>query len=78
MASSDEEAAEEPKSRRARPSPASKGAKVSLFPGLNPSAIKVAPAVALVLGGAWEPSDYVVQGKPVFTCVIGACKGMSD
>ncbi|KYO40708.1 tankyrase-1-binding protein isoform B [Alligator mississippiensis] len=40
MASSDEEAAEEPKSRRARPSPASKGAKVSLFPGLNPSAIK--------------------------------------
>uniref|UniRef100_A0A7M4EP50 Tankyrase 1 binding protein 1 n=1 Tax=Crocodylus porosus TaxID=8502 RepID=A0A7M4EP50_CROPO len=39
-ASSDEEAAEEPKSRRARPSPASKGAKVSLFPGLNPSAIK--------------------------------------
>ncbi|XP_067406698.1 182 kDa tankyrase-1-binding protein isoform X2 [Emydura macquarii macquarii] len=36
--SSDEEVAEEPQSRRARPSP--KGVKVSLFPGLNPSALK--------------------------------------
>uniref|UniRef100_A0A8C8SCJ5 Tankyrase 1 binding protein 1 n=1 Tax=Pelusios castaneus TaxID=367368 RepID=A0A8C8SCJ5_9SAUR len=36
--SSDEEVAEEPLSRRARPSP--KGVKVSLFPGLSPSALK--------------------------------------
>ncbi|XP_074854216.1 182 kDa tankyrase-1-binding protein isoform X2 [Carettochelys insculpta] len=39
-ASSDEEVAEEPQNRRARPSPASKGVKVPLFPGLNPSALK--------------------------------------
>ncbi|XP_023964061.2 182 kDa tankyrase-1-binding protein isoform X1 [Chrysemys picta bellii] len=39
-ASSDEEVAEEPQSRRARPSPAAKGVKVPLFPGLNPSALK--------------------------------------
>ncbi|TFJ98694.1 serine/threonine-protein kinase pim-1 [Platysternon megacephalum] len=39
-ASSDEEVAEEPQSRRARSSPAAKGVKVPLFPGLNPSALK--------------------------------------
>ncbi|KAM9147693.1 182 kDa tankyrase-1-binding protein isoform 2-T5 [Pangshura tecta] len=39
-ASSDEEMVEEPQSRRARPSPAAKGMKVPLFPGLNPSALK--------------------------------------
>ncbi|XP_064369335.1 182 kDa tankyrase-1-binding protein [Dromaius novaehollandiae] len=39
-ASSDEEAAEGPKSRRARASPAGKGVKVPLFPGLNASALK--------------------------------------
>ncbi|XP_064309256.1 182 kDa tankyrase-1-binding protein isoform X1 [Phalacrocorax carbo] len=39
-ASSDEEAAEEPKSRRVRASPSSKGVKVPLFPGLNTSALK--------------------------------------
>ncbi|XP_032641825.1 182 kDa tankyrase-1-binding protein isoform X1 [Chelonoidis abingdonii] len=39
-ASSDEEVAEEPQSRRARPSPVAKGMKVPLFPGLNPSALK--------------------------------------
>ncbi|XP_075357789.1 182 kDa tankyrase-1-binding protein isoform X1 [Mycteria americana] len=38
--SSDEEAAEEPKSRRVRASPSSKGVKVPLFPGLNTSALK--------------------------------------
>ncbi|KAM6392643.1 LOW QUALITY PROTEIN: 182 kDa tankyrase-1-binding protein [Pluvialis apricaria] len=38
--SSDEEAAEEPKSRRVRASPSSKGVKVPLFPGLNASALK--------------------------------------
>ncbi|XP_043404118.1 182 kDa tankyrase-1-binding protein isoform X4 [Chelonia mydas] len=38
--SSDEEAAEEPQSRRTRPSLAAKGLKVPLFPGLNPSALK--------------------------------------
>nr|XP_056707313.1 182 kDa tankyrase-1-binding protein [Euleptes europaea] len=37
---SDEEAAEEPRSRRPRNSPLSKGVKVPLFPGLNPSALK--------------------------------------
>ncbi|EMP27908.1 hypothetical protein UY3_15002 [Chelonia mydas] len=41
--SSDEEAAEEPQSRRTRPSLAAKGLKVPLFPGLNPSALKVSP-----------------------------------
>lgn len=40
-ASSDEEAAEEPKSRRVRASPSGKGVKVPLFPGLNTSALKV-------------------------------------
>ncbi|XP_042641307.1 182 kDa tankyrase-1-binding protein isoform X2 [Tyto alba] len=39
-ASSDEEAAEEPKSRRVRASPSGKGVKVPLFPGLNASALK--------------------------------------
>ncbi|XP_062433383.1 182 kDa tankyrase-1-binding protein [Rhea pennata] len=39
-ASSDEEAAEEPKSRRARASLSGKGVKVPLFPGLNASALK--------------------------------------
>ncbi|NXU30152.1 TB182 protein, partial [Thalassarche chlororhynchos] len=39
-ASSDEEAAEEPKSRRVRASPSSKGVKVPLFPGLSTSALK--------------------------------------
>ncbi|NXE28738.1 TB182 protein, partial [Ardeotis kori] len=39
-ASSDEEAAEEPKSRRVRASPLGKGVKVPLFPGLNASALK--------------------------------------
>ncbi|NXW07954.1 TB182 protein, partial [Fregetta grallaria] len=39
-ASSDEEVAEEPKSRRVRASPSSKGLKVPLFPGLNTSALK--------------------------------------
>ncbi|KAF1581024.1 hypothetical protein FQV11_0010414, partial [Eudyptes moseleyi] len=39
-ASSDEEAAEEPKSRRVRASLSSKGVKVPLFPGLNTSALK--------------------------------------
>ncbi|XP_068540995.1 182 kDa tankyrase-1-binding protein isoform X3 [Anas acuta] len=39
-ASSDEEAAEEPKSRRVRASPSGKGVKVPLFPGLNTSALK--------------------------------------
>ncbi|XP_035167596.1 182 kDa tankyrase-1-binding protein-like isoform X2 [Oxyura jamaicensis] len=38
--SSDEEAAEEPKSRRVRASPSGKGVKVPLFPGLNTSALK--------------------------------------
>ncbi|KFP13380.1 182 kDa tankyrase-1-binding protein, partial [Egretta garzetta] len=38
--SSDEEAAEEPKSRRVRASPSSKGVKVPLFPGLSTSALK--------------------------------------
>ncbi|CAM4681738.1 182 kDa tankyrase-1-binding protein isoform X1 [Lepidochelys kempii] len=38
--SSDEEAAEEPRSRWTRPSLAAKGLKVPLFPGLNPSALK--------------------------------------
>ncbi|XP_075784697.1 182 kDa tankyrase-1-binding protein isoform X2 [Pelodiscus sinensis] len=38
--SSDEEAAEEPQSRRARSSSATKGIKVPLFPGLSPSALK--------------------------------------
>ncbi|XP_054828205.1 182 kDa tankyrase-1-binding protein isoform X2 [Eublepharis macularius] len=37
---SDEEAPEEPKSRRPRNSPLSKGVKVPLFPVLNPSALK--------------------------------------
>uniref|UniRef100_A0ACB8G291 182 kDa tankyrase-1-binding protein n=1 Tax=Sphaerodactylus townsendi TaxID=933632 RepID=A0ACB8G291_9SAUR len=37
---SDEEAAEEPRSRRPRNSPLSKGVKVPLFPGLSPSALK--------------------------------------
>ncbi|NXL85004.1 TB182 protein, partial [Alectura lathami] len=39
-ASSDEEAAEEPKSRRVRASPSGKGIKVPLFPGLSTSALK--------------------------------------
>ncbi|KAM9278117.1 182 kDa tankyrase-1-binding protein [Morus bassanus] len=39
-ASSDEETAEEPKSRRVRASLSSKGVKVPLFPGLNTSALK--------------------------------------
>ncbi|XP_010566366.1 PREDICTED: 182 kDa tankyrase-1-binding protein [Haliaeetus leucocephalus] len=39
-ASSDEEAAEQPKSRRVRASPSGKGVKVPLFPGLNTSALK--------------------------------------
>ncbi|XP_015719150.1 182 kDa tankyrase-1-binding protein isoform X1 [Coturnix japonica] len=39
-ASSDEEAAEEPKSRRVRASPSGKGVKVPLFPGLTTSALK--------------------------------------
>ncbi|NXE85364.1 TB182 protein, partial [Cochlearius cochlearius] len=39
-ASSDEEAVEEPKSRRVRASPSSKGVKVPLFPGLSTSALK--------------------------------------
>uniref|UniRef100_A0A8B9MEJ9 Tankyrase 1-binding protein C-terminal domain-containing protein n=1 Tax=Accipiter nisus TaxID=211598 RepID=A0A8B9MEJ9_9AVES len=39
-ASSDEEAVEEPKSRRVRASPSGKGVKVPLFPGLNTSALK--------------------------------------
>ncbi|XP_074774282.1 LOW QUALITY PROTEIN: 182 kDa tankyrase-1-binding protein [Athene noctua] len=39
-ASSDEETAEEPKSRRVRASPSGKGVKVPLFPGLNASALK--------------------------------------
>ncbi|XP_058718778.1 182 kDa tankyrase-1-binding protein isoform X2 [Poecile atricapillus] len=38
--SSDEEAAEEPRSRRVRGSPSGKGVKVPLFPGLSASAIK--------------------------------------
>ncbi|NXK14684.1 TB182 protein, partial [Herpetotheres cachinnans] len=38
--SSDEEAAEEPKSRRVRASPSGKGVKVPLFPGLNTSVLK--------------------------------------
>ncbi|XP_060119156.1 182 kDa tankyrase-1-binding protein isoform X3 [Heteronotia binoei] len=37
---SDEESSEEPRSRRPRNSPLSKGVKVPLFPGLNPSALK--------------------------------------
>ncbi|XP_061465597.1 182 kDa tankyrase-1-binding protein isoform X2 [Rhineura floridana] len=37
---SDEEAPEEPRSRKSRISPLSKGVKVPLFPGLNPSALK--------------------------------------
>uniref|UniRef100_A0A452IH42 Tankyrase 1-binding protein C-terminal domain-containing protein n=1 Tax=Gopherus agassizii TaxID=38772 RepID=A0A452IH42_9SAUR len=45
-ASSDEEVAEEPQSRRARPSPAAKGMKVPLFPGLNPSALKAKPTTS--------------------------------
>lgn len=40
--SSDEEAVEEPQSRRTRMSLGTKGLKVSLFPGLSPSALKVA------------------------------------
>lgn len=43
-ASSDEEAAEEPKSRRVRASPSGKVVKVPLFPGLTTSALKVGPA----------------------------------
>ncbi|XP_017693735.1 PREDICTED: 182 kDa tankyrase-1-binding protein isoform X2 [Lepidothrix coronata] len=39
-ASSDEEAAEEPRSRRVRGSPLGRGVKVPLFPGLSASAIK--------------------------------------
>ncbi|XP_053836733.1 182 kDa tankyrase-1-binding protein isoform X1 [Vidua macroura] len=39
-ASSDEEAAEEPRSRRMRGSPLGRGVKVPLFPGLSASAIK--------------------------------------
>ncbi|XP_063190559.1 182 kDa tankyrase-1-binding protein isoform X1 [Chroicocephalus ridibundus] len=39
-ASSDDEAAEEPKSRRVRASLSSKGVKVPLFPGLSTSALK--------------------------------------
>ncbi|NXS75728.1 TB182 protein, partial [Pandion haliaetus] len=39
-ASSDEEVAEEPKSRRVRASLSGKGVKVPLFPGLNTSALK--------------------------------------
>ncbi|KAM6274088.1 182 kDa tankyrase-1-binding protein isoform 2-T3 [Porphyrio hochstetteri] len=39
-ASSDEEAVEEPKSRRVRASTSGKGVKVPLFPGLNTSALK--------------------------------------
>ncbi|NXA93975.1 TB182 protein, partial [Melanocharis versteri] len=39
-ASSDEEAAEEPRSRRMRGSPSGRGVKVPLFPGLSASAIK--------------------------------------
>ncbi|NXM31277.1 TB182 protein, partial [Oxyruncus cristatus] len=39
-ASSDEEAAEEPRSRRVRGSPSGRGVKVPLFPGLSASAIK--------------------------------------
>ncbi|KAL8182910.1 UNVERIFIED_CONTAM: hypothetical protein K2H54_006910 [Gekko kuhli] len=37
---SDEDSCEEPRSRRPRNSPLSKGVKVPLFPGLNPSALK--------------------------------------
>ncbi|XP_034980975.1 182 kDa tankyrase-1-binding protein isoform X3 [Zootoca vivipara] len=37
---SDEDAPEEPRSRKSRTSPLSKGVKVPLFPGLNPSALK--------------------------------------
>ncbi|XP_062972973.1 182 kDa tankyrase-1-binding protein isoform X2 [Elgaria multicarinata webbii] len=39
-AASDEEAHEEPKSRKSRNTPSSKGVKVPLFPGLSPSALK--------------------------------------
>ncbi|XP_077177064.1 182 kDa tankyrase-1-binding protein isoform X3 [Paroedura picta] len=39
-AHSDEDSSEEPRSRRPRNSPLSKGVKVPLFPGLNPSALK--------------------------------------
>ncbi|KAJ7344165.1 hypothetical protein JRQ81_000115 [Phrynocephalus forsythii] len=40
FAASDEEVQEEPKSRKSRSSPLSKGVKVPLFPGLSPSALK--------------------------------------
>lgn len=52
--SSDEEAAEEPKSRRVRASPSSKGVKVPLFPGLSTSALKVGPTGTLSEGGGRE------------------------
>ncbi|XP_068253786.1 182 kDa tankyrase-1-binding protein [Nyctibius grandis] len=39
-ASSDEEAAEEPRSRRVRASPSGRGVKVPIFPGLSASALK--------------------------------------
>ncbi|XP_056210743.1 182 kDa tankyrase-1-binding protein isoform X3 [Falco biarmicus] len=40
VASSDEEAAEEPKNRRVRASPSGKGVKMPLFPSLNTSVLK--------------------------------------
>lgn len=50
-ACSDEEAVEEPKSRRVRASPSGKGVKVPLFPGLNTSALKVGPTRTLTKWG---------------------------
>lgn len=56
-ASSDEEAVEEPRSRRVRASPLGRGVKVPLFPSLSASALKVGPAV---LGGTSRPGEGAV------------------
>uniref|UniRef100_A0A8C3SKE0 Tankyrase 1 binding protein 1 n=1 Tax=Chelydra serpentina TaxID=8475 RepID=A0A8C3SKE0_CHESE len=58
--SSDEEVAEEPRSRRAWPSLAAKGLKVPLFPGLNPSALKVRCHLAPLAASAEAEKEEIL------------------
>lgn len=53
MPSSDEEVVEEPQNRRTRMSLGTKGLKVNLFPGLSPSALKVASGPSATLRPAF-------------------------
>lgn len=63
--SSDEEVVEEPQNRRTRMSLGTKGLKVNLFPGLSPSALKVASGPSASTSAASHLASSIFSVCPI-------------